>query len=164
MREEMEFHRAARTSDLIDRGMDPNEAARTARLEFGNAEAYREECRKELGYRPWDELSADLRFAARGMTKNPGFAAATITILALAIGVNGAFFSLYSNYVLKPLAIRGVERHFSVLDSIGMAGPHLPGALWRSKPCAGVLGRRWRASMFRTHSRCWLSHRYSDRP
>jgi hypothetical protein len=58
MREEMEFHRAARTSDLVDRGMDPEEAARTARLEFGNAEAWREECRKELGYWPWDELCA----------------------------------------------------------------------------------------------------------
>ena len=57
------------------------------------------------------------------MKNNPGFAAATITILALAIGVNGAFFSLYSNYVLKPLPIRGVERHFSVLgfDRNGMS-------------------------------------------
>jgi predicted permease len=115
MREEMEFHRDARISDLIRRGMDPEEAVRTARLEFGNAESYREECRKELGYRPWDELYADLRFAVRGMKNNPSFAAATITILALAIGVNGAFFSLYSNYVLKPLPIRGVDRHFEVL-------------------------------------------------
>jgi len=114
MREEMEFHREARISDLVDRGMEPEKAARAARLEFGNAEAYRDECRRELGYRPWDELYADLRFAGRGMKNNPGFTTATVTILALAIGVNGAFFSLYSNYVLKPLPIRGVERHFSV--------------------------------------------------
>ena len=114
MREEMEFHRAALISDLVGRGIDPEEAARTARLEFGNAEAYREECRKELGYRPGDELYADLRFAVRGMKHNPGFAAATVTILALGIGVNAAFFSLYSNYALKPLPIRGAERHFSV--------------------------------------------------
>jgi len=114
MREEMEFHREARISDLVGRGMDPKKAARTARLEFGSAEAYRDECRKELGYRPWDELCADLRFAGRGMKNNPGFTAATVTILALAIGVNGGFFSLYSNYLLKPLPIRGVERHFSV--------------------------------------------------
>ena len=115
MREEMEFHREARISDLVARGMDQEEAARTARLEFGNADAHREECRKELGYRPWDEVYADLRFAVRGMKNNLGFAAATVTILALAIGANAAFFSLYSNYVLKPLPIRGVDRHFSVL-------------------------------------------------
>ena len=52
MREEMEFHRESRISDLVDRGLDPDEAARTARLEFGNTDAWREECRKELGYRP----------------------------------------------------------------------------------------------------------------
>lgn len=115
MREEMDFHREARISDLIARGIDPAAAARKARLEFGNSEAYREACRAELGYRPWDELRSDLRFAARSAKNHPGFAAATITILALAIGINGAFFSLYSNYVLKPLPIRGAERHFTIL-------------------------------------------------
>ncbi len=115
MREEMEFHRAARAADLVDRGMDPQQAARTASIEFGSVEAWREECRKELGFRLLDELFADLRFALRGMKKNPGFAAATVAILAAAMGVNAVFFSLYSNYVMKPLPIRGVERHFSVL-------------------------------------------------
>ena len=114
MREEMEFHRDALIGDLVARGMDQEEAARKARLEFGSAEAYREECRKELGYRPWDELHADLRFAIRNIRKNPGFSAATVTILALAIGVNGSFFALYSSYALKPLPIRGAERHLSV--------------------------------------------------
>jgi hypothetical protein len=114
MREEMEFHREARISDLIRGGMDPAKAARKAHLEFGSAEAYRDECRREIGYWPWDGFYADLRFAGRGMKNNPGFTAATIAILALAIGVNGGFFSLYSNYLLKPLAIRCVERHFSV--------------------------------------------------
>lgn len=125
MREEMEFHRAARTSDLVDRGMDPAEAARTARLEFGSAEAWCEECRRELGYRPGDELSADLRFAVRSIKNNPGFTTATVTILALAIAVNAVFFSLYSNYVLKPLPIRGAGRHFSLvgLDGNGKSTP-----------------------------------------
>jgi hypothetical protein len=66
MHEEMEFHRENRISDLVASGMDPEEAARTARLEFGNAEAFREECRSELGYRPWDDCTqiCDLPFAA----------------------------------------------------------------------------------------------------
>ncbi len=121
MREEMEFHREARTKDLVARGMAPEAAARTARLEFGGAEAHREECRDVLGYRPWDELRADVRFAARGLRKSPGFAVAAVTILALAIGANGAFFTLYANYVLRPLPIRGAERHFAAntLDSRG---------------------------------------------
>ncbi len=121
MSEEMEFHHDARVADLAACGMDPEEAKRTARLEFGNVENYREECRAQLGYRPWDELRADLRFAARGVKSNSGFTAATTAILALAIGINGAFFSIYSNYALKPMSFRGAERHFSVegLDGNG---------------------------------------------
>src|SRR5262245_45574897 len=90
MREEMKSHFDARVADLTARGMDPDEAAQTARREFGSAERHREACRDELGYRPWDELYADLRFAFRGMRNSCGFSVAAIAILAIAIGVNGA--------------------------------------------------------------------------
>ena len=72
MREEMEFHLESRIATLVSRGMTPKEAARTARIEFGSAEARRDECREVLGYRPWDELRADLRFAARGAAQPSG--------------------------------------------------------------------------------------------
>lgn len=114
MRDEMQFHLEARIDTLIAQGMPPVEAARRARLEFGSMEAYREECRASLGYRPWDELRADLRYAARNLRHQPGYAATAIAILALGIGVNSAFFLLYSQYVLKPLPVRGAERHFDV--------------------------------------------------
>ena len=122
MREEMEQHRDARTADLIARGLAPEAAARQARVEFGSVDAHVEEGRAAIGYRPLDELRSDLRFAWRGLRSNPGFALAAIAILALAIGVNGAFFTLYANYALKPLAIRGADRHFSVetFDRKGM--------------------------------------------
>lgn len=134
MHDEMEFHRQARIADLVERGMHPVQAARAARLEFGNPEVYREECRQALGYQTGDELCADVRFAARGMRQRPGFAAATMAILALAIGVNAAFFSLYSNFVLKPLPIRGADRHFSILgfdrngrSGVGWSAPEIEG-------------------------------------
>ena len=114
MREEMEFHRQARIDDLVRTGLSAEEAARKARLEFGNAEAHREECRTVLGFRPWDELRADLRYTVRTLRRSPGFAVAAVAILALAIGANASFFSLYANYVLKPMPIRGVDRHFDV--------------------------------------------------
>lgn len=114
MREEMEFHRDARIADLVRRGMTPAEAARTARLEFGNAESHREECRTVLGFRPWDELRGDLRYTLRTLRNAPGFAFAAVAILALAIGANAAFFTFYANYVLNPLPIRGADRHFEI--------------------------------------------------
>lgn len=144
MDEEMAFHRDARIADLIRRGMNPAEAARTARLEFGSTGAWREECRQALGYRPGDELAADLRFAVRGMKKDPGFALSTIVILALAIGVNGVFFSVYSAFVLKPLPIRGAERHVSILgfDQRGRStsgwSPEEAGALLRGDCLEGL--------------------------
>jgi predicted permease len=114
MREEMAFHMQSRIDDLVARGMTPEAAARAARLEFGNPAAHREEARVALGFQPFDDLRADLRYAARTLRNSPGFAFAAVAILALAIGANAAFFTLYANYVLKPLPIRGAERHFDL--------------------------------------------------
>jgi hypothetical protein len=126
MREEMAFHLDARIATLIERGMPPEEAARTARIEFGSTETYREECRKEFGYRPWDELRSDLRFAARSLLNQLGYSLTAIVILAVAIGVNSAFFTLFSHHVLKTLPIRGAERHFD-LEGLDRRAQHTGG-------------------------------------
>jgi predicted permease len=52
----------------------------------------------------------DLRFAVRSLLKSPGFAAATILTLAIAIGANTAMFSILYAVVLQPLAFRQPER------------------------------------------------------
>ena len=52
----------------------------------------------------------DLRFAVRSLLKSPGFAAATILTLAIAIGANTAMFSILYAVVLQPLAFREPER------------------------------------------------------
>jgi predicted permease len=119
MRDEMEFHLDSRIATLMAQGMPPEEATRTARMEFGGIESHREECRAAFGYRPWDELRSDVRFAARSLRHQPGYAITAIAILALAIGVNSAFFILFSHHVLRPLPVRGAERHFDLrgLDS-----------------------------------------------
>lgn len=114
MREEMAFHIEERAADLRSRGMSEAEAARQARMEFGNAGGYEEECRSALGYRMLDELRADARYALRGVRKSPGFTIAAVSILGLAIGANSVFFTLYNNFILKPMPIRGAERHFDI--------------------------------------------------
>jgi putative ABC transport system permease protein len=53
-----------------------------------------------------DTFLQDLRYAARTLVKNPGFAALTIACLALGIGVNSTIFSVVDTVAIRPLPFR----------------------------------------------------------
>src|SRR3984893_15457447 len=57
-----------------------------------------------------DTFLQDLRYAARTLVKNPGFAALTITCLALGIGVNSTIFSVVDTVAIRPLPFRDPEQ------------------------------------------------------
>ena len=59
-------------------------------------------------------LSADLRFAARGLRREPGFALAAVASLALAIGANTAIFGLLDAVLLRRLPVPHAEQLVAV--------------------------------------------------
>ena len=111
--EEVRFHIAACTADLVRSGVPRAEAVRRARVHFGSIEGMKDGCRQARGLRLADELEhmmTNIRLALRTMLKTPVVTGVAIVSLALGIGSNVAIFSIYSQLVLQPLPVADPER------------------------------------------------------
>jgi len=108
MREELQLHLELRANDLERGGLPRTEAWRRARLEFGGVDTAKDDCRQARGVRLLDEMTQDVRYAWRLMTRTPGFTAAAILSLALGIGANTAIFSLIDAVLIRTLPLADV--------------------------------------------------------
>src|ERR1700761_7615004 len=116
LNEEMEFHRAAAESALVDEGMSPEGAKYAARRQFGNVARMNEQGHEVVSFGV-ETVVQDLRFALRQLRKNPGFAATAILILAMGLCANVAIFAFVDAALIKPLPYLKPSRLVGLFES-----------------------------------------------
>jgi putative ABC transport system permease protein len=116
LEKEMRFHLEQHANELMDRGYNPEEARRLARLALGGPEQVKEECRDARGTRWLEDLWQDFRYAARTLRRRPGFTAVSIITLALGIGASTAIFSAVNPILFEPLPYPHAGRILMVWD------------------------------------------------
>jgi predicted permease len=121
--EELGFHLEARVDDLVRRGLDPAEARRRARLEFGGVEQYKERVRAARPGALLDTLVQDVRLSVRRLRREPTFALAVAVTLSLGIGASTAVFGMVSTTLLSRIPYAAADR--LVIGGSTWDGPEL---------------------------------------
>ena len=167
LEEEMRFHLEREAEERMHEGADRATARQAAARAFGGVERYKEEVRDARGTALLEQVVSDLRYAARTLRHNPGFAASVVAVLGLAIGAAGAVFSVTDAVLLSELpypqssrlvrifhensstnrwglsvadvmAIREQQRSFSAFGAVGFSRGALAGA---GAPQSILIGR-----------------------
>ncbi len=133
--DEMRAHLAMLVDEKIATGLSPEQARRSALIEFGGVDQVKEQVRDvRMGAR-LEQVWLDVRYAARILRKNPGFTAIVVITLALGIGVNTAIFSLVDGILLRPLPYDQPDRLVRLVQSqrqIGLESWNLSQATFTS--------------------------------
>ena len=135
--DEIRFHLEAETRLRVDRGEAPTSARQHATRDFGNVLQVQETTRDMWGWSP-AALVDDTRHAMRRLRAKPSSALTAAGMLALAIGLATAMFTLVDALVLRPAPFHDPSRLIRAELRWGNNGrtvvPPSVLAAWRASP------------------------------
>ena len=108
--DELRDHLERKTEEYVAQGITQEEAYRRARLDLGGIEQTKEKCRDARRVNWMQDTMQDLRYAARTLARNPGFALIAVLTMAMGIGANTAIFSVVHSVLLEPLPFTHPEQ------------------------------------------------------
>lgn len=100
-----------------ERGLSDDDARRAARRELGNLTALREQVRSFGWENAVRAFTSDLRYAARQLRHDLGFAVVSILTLALGIGAGTAIFSAVNPILFQPLPYPHANRILAIWNT-----------------------------------------------
>jgi putative ABC transport system permease protein len=126
------------TDENIARGMAPDEARSAAQRKLGNAILVREEIYRMNSIGFLETFWQDLRYGARSLRLNLGFAAIAIASLTIGIGANTSIFQLLDAVRLRSLPVKDPRQLATVrisnrewsTGSFSGSYPQLTNPLW----------------------------------
>jgi predicted permease len=128
---EFRSHIAHRADDLERRGLSRGVAERAARVEFGGVEAQKDAAREARGLRAWDELRANVAFAARGVAHHPIQSLIVVTTLTLGLGISAVVFSVLNALAFRARVDRDAASFTRIFASYSSdtSGPSFPASV-----------------------------------
>src|SRR5262245_44186863 len=138
-------HIERETRDNMDRGMSVDDARRAAYQKFGNVARTQEDVRAVWHHVWFEQLIQDVKYAIRTLRRNPVFALAAITTLAIGIGATTGIFSAVNAAILEPLPVAAPDELVAVrtryLDGRVTTGLVSPVELAALKNLSSVVAR-----------------------